>query len=142
MITTSYYSDLTKKTYETPDEAYDAEIKWAVETLYNLNNHIARGCINEEVLAVDGSTLSIDLHIFVPLTEDAVIAFKLIASHGGELIENINNFRVRTPIKWDEDTSSWRILPDLVKYAHRIYTELSDTMAEIENDINERLGEE
>ena len=141
MIKTSYYSDLTKKTYDTYDEAYDAEIAWAVETLYDLNNHIARGCINEEVLAVDGSTLSLDLHTFVPLTEDAVTAFKLVAFHGGDLIENINEFRVRTPIKWDEDMASWRLLPDLVKYAHRIYTELSDTMAEIENDINERLGE-
>ena len=141
MIKAYYYSDLTKQTYDNPDEADIAETKWAVETLHDTSNHIAKGSLNEEVLALNGITLSSDLHTFVPLTEEAVIAFKLIASQSDEFIENIDEFKVRTPIKWDEDTYSWHLLPDLVKYAHRIYTELSDKMAEIENDINERLGE-
>lgn len=141
MIIAHYYSDLTKKTYNDPDEAYVAEYHWAVETLHDTSNHIAKDFIGEDVLATEGDALSSEVQLFVPLTEDAVNAFLILVNAEGGAIENEDTFQVRTPIKWDEGESCWRLLPDLVKYAHKIYTELSDEVAKIENDINERLGE-
>ena len=141
MIIAHYYSDLTKKTYNDPDEAYVAEYHWAVETLHDTSNHIAKDFIGEDVLAIEGDALSSEVQLFVPLTEDAVNAFLILVNAEGGAIENEDTFQVRTPIKWDEGESCWRLLPDLVKYAHKIYTELSDEVAKIENDINERLGE-
>ena len=141
MIIAHYYSDLTKKTYNDPDEAYVAEYHWAVETLHDTSNHIAKDFIGEDVLATEGDALSSEVQLFVPLTEDAVNAFLILVNAEGGAIENEDTFQVRTPIKWDEGESCWRLLPDLVKYAHKIYAELSDEVAKIENDINERLGE-
>ena len=141
MIKAYYYSDLTKQTYDNPDEADIAETKWAVETLHDTSNHIAKDFIGEDVLATEGDALSSEVQLFVPLTEDAVNAFLILVNAEGGAIENEDTFQVRTPIKWDEGESCWRLLPDLVKYAHKIYAELSDEVAKIENDINERLGE-
>lgn len=142
MIKAYYYSDLTKLTYNDPDEADIAEFHWAVETLHDTNTHIAKDFLGEDILATECNELSSDVYLFVPLTEDAVKAFKILVDAEGGMIENEDDFKVRTPVKWDEGESCWKLLPDLVKYAHKIYTELSDEVAEIENDINERMGEE
>ena len=141
MIKAYYYSDLTKQTYDDSDEADIAEFHWAAETLHDTSNHIAKDFFGEDVLAIDCNEISSDAHLFVPLTEDAVKAFKILIDAECGTIENEDEFKVRTPIKWNEDASSWKLLPNLVKYAHRIYTELSDEMAKIENDINEKMGE-
>lgn len=141
MIKTYYYSDLTKQTYDDSDEADIAEFHWAVETLHDTSNHIAKDFLGEDVLAINCNELSADVYLFVPLTEDAVKAFAILIDSEAGAIENEDEFKVRTPIKWDEDASSWKLLPDLIKYAHKIYTELSDEMAKIENDINEKMGE-
>ena len=141
MIKAYYYSDLVEQTFDDSDDAYFAEIRWAKETLHDTNNHIAKDFIGEDILATQCDELSPDLHLFVPLTEDAVKAFALLVDAEGGAIENEDDFKVRTPIKWDEGESCWRLLPDLVKYAHKIYTELSDEVAKIENDINEKMGE-
>ena len=141
MIKAYYYSDLTKQTYDDPDKADIAEVRWAAETLHDTSNHIAKDFVGDDVLATLCNELSADVHLFVPLTEDAVKAFVILADVEGSIIENEDDFKVRTPIKWDERESCWKLLPDLVKYAHKIYTELSDEMAKVENDINERMGE-
>ena len=142
MIKAHYYSDLTKQTYDDPYEADMAEYRWAVETLHDTSNHIAKDFIGEDVLATSCNELSSKVQLFVPLTEDAVKAFKILVDDEGGTIENEDDFKVRTPVKWDEGESCWKLLPDLVKYAHKIYTELSDEVAKIENDINEKMGEE
>lgn len=141
MIITKHYSDITRSSWDTYVDAVDAECKWAVETLHDSNTHIAKDCLNEDVLATQCNELSDNVHLFVPLTEDAVKAFLILVDAEGGMIENEDDFKVRTPVKWDERASCWKLLPDLVKYAHRIYTELSDEMAEVENDINEKMGE-
>lgn len=141
MIITKHYSDITRSYWDTYADAVDAECQWAVETLHDSNTHIAKDCLNEDVLATQCNELSADVHLFVPLTEDAVKAFKILVDAEGGMIENEDDFKVRTPVKWDEGASCWKLLPDLVKYAHKIYTELSDEVAEIEDDINEKMGE-
>lgn len=141
MITTKHYSDITRSYWNSYEEAVEAEEQWAVEILHDSNTHIAKDCLNEDVLATQCNELSADVHLFVPLTENAVKAFLILVDAEDGMIENEDNFKVRTPIKWDERASCWKLLPDLVKYAHRIYTELSDEMAKVENDINEKMGE-
>jgi hypothetical protein len=141
MIITKHYSDITRSYWDTYVEAVEAEQQWAVEILHDTNTHIAKDFLGENTLATQCNELSYEVYLFVPLTEDAVKAFLILADTQGDTIENSSEFKVRTPIMWDEDKSCWKLLPDLVKYAHRIYTELSDEMAKIENDINEKMGE-
>jgi hypothetical protein len=149
MITEKYYSDITNKYYDFDFEAENAEMAWAKAVMreHGSKGYIATDNMFNRTTAlnpkVDARTLlNAEMFVFVPLNEDVAKAFLVLADYDGdELFFEPNEFSVRTPIKYEDNCGGWVLIPDLVKHVHRIYTELSDEMAKVENDINETTGE-
>ena len=149
MITEKYYSDITKQYYDFDFEAENAEMAWAKAVMreHGSKGYIATDCMFNRTTVlntkIDARTLlNAEMTVFVPLEDDIAKAFLVLAEYDGdELFFEPNEFSVRTPIKYEANCGGWVLIPDLVRNVHRIYTELSDEVAKVENDINERMGE-
>lgn len=143
MIEEKYYSDISKTYWDTEEEAIQSEVDWACYVFDNYkNDYIAKDFTMKNVDVIADGELSPELYYFVPLTEYTALAFTVLASYMGEVQYKTSEFTARTPLTWDNTKNGWCVLPDLVKYAHYVYTTLSDSMANIEDAINEKTGEE
>lgn len=150
MITEKYYSDITNKYYDFDFEAERAEMAWAKTVIreHSSKGYIATDCLFNRINALNTKTdartlLNGEMTVFVPLREDVVKAFLVLVEYDGDELDfDPNDLQVRTPIKYEFDRGEWVLIPDLVQNVHRIYTELSDENAKLENEINEIMGEE